>query len=234
MTTHVEHCPSDLPDRLHHGLRFEEDLLCTSLSLEDQRLLVSLSDINLRAHLTFGGQNATPLDTLTLRLQLHGSLDSLRRLDIFNFVAHAVDAPLLTRVVQRVLDCLVQSRPLLEGVVEGELSDLTAHGCLRQVREGQNRLVHRVRRFESVSDAEVKDSIDFDFDVVFGDCELLIDVEDLLLKRVVIRDRLNEGPLEVETGLEGATILAETLNDELVALRHQHEWEEGSRHLLIN
>lgn len=48
-----------------------------------------------------------------------------------------------------------------------------------------------VRRLVSVLDLEVENSIDFDFHVVARDCALLVDCEDLLLQRVVVRHCLH-------------------------------------------
>ena len=87
---------------------------------------------------------------------------------------------------------------------------------------------HGVRCLVCVANAEVKDAVDFDLDVVLGDGELLVDVEDLLLEGMVVGDGVHEGDLEIETGLECATIAAESFDHELVALRHHHEWEESS------
>ena len=60
-----------------------------------------------------------------------------------------------------------------------------------------NGLVDGVRSFVCVSNAEVEDAVDFNLHIVACDGILLVNVQYLLLQRVIVGYCVNEGPLEV-------------------------------------
>lgn len=220
----VDHGITDVSDCLNESFGFEKNLFSSSLSFKDECLFLTLGDVDLRVHVTFRCQDSASLNTLALGLQLHGSLDSLRRLDVFDFISHAVDAPLLTRIIEGRTHLIVQTSTLLERRVQVKLADLATHRGLGQQGESLDGLGHRVGRFVGIADPEVENSINLDFHVVSRDRILLVHVQDLLFQRVVVGDCLDEGDFEIEAGFHDAAVVAELLDDELVLLRHHHEW----------
>ena len=79
----------------------------------------------------------------------------------------------------------------------------------------------KVRSFVGVSDSEVEHTIDLDLDVILRDGGLRVNVEDLLLKTVLVGNSLENGDFKSETGLDSAREKAEAFNDgDLPLLNH--------------
>lgn len=76
------------------------DLLCFALTFENSTLFVSLSDVDHTSLFTFRVEHFTSLDSFSLSLELHASLDACRWLDIFDLVSHDLNAPDITRLVK--------------------------------------------------------------------------------------------------------------------------------------
>ena len=167
--------PSLLKNPLSFSLSLQDETLFGSFSLVDQRLLLSL-----------WLEYSTSLDSLRFWLPCHRLLDFRRGLDVFDLVSKAVDAPLLTSLVECLADARVQACSLLEGPVELKLSDLTPHAGLGQERQGSDWFLHIVAGIVAINDFVVEHSIDFDLHVVFCDGMLGVYLQKLLLETVLM------------------------------------------------
>ena len=132
-------------------------------------------------------------------MELHAPFDLLRRLDIFDFVSHAVDAPLLTRRVQGFLDIGVQTTPLLEGPVQEHLPDFGSHTRLGQESNCVDRVIDCVTCLVRIVDLEVQDSINLDLNIILSDGSLSIDIKNLLFKTVMVGHFINDRNFEVKS-----------------------------------
>ena len=65
-----------------------------------------------------------------------------------------------------------------------------------------------IRRLVRILDLKIQDAINSDFHIVTRDCTLLVNGEDLLLQRVVVRYSLHEWDLEVEARLQDSRVFA--------------------------
>jgi hypothetical protein len=87
-------------------------------------------------------------------------------------------------------------------------------------------MVDLVRCLDGVCNLEVQNTVDLDLDVVLGDSGLGVDGEDLFLQVVMVADKIDEGPLEAEAGLEDLDEAAEALKDHYVLLGDKDEGGE--------
>ena len=81
---------------------------------------------------------------------------------------HADAASLMVATMAR-----VEMVTLLERLVEGNFTDLAAHGRLSELRHGVDGILDAVGCLEGIDDFDVEDAVDGDGDVVFGDGGLI-------------------------------------------------------------
>eukprot|EP00964_Phaeocystis_antarctica_P011104 scaffold6110_cov70-Phaeocystis_antarctica.AAC.3 len=144
-------------------------LLHRRLRGEHRRHLPAARQVDLRLLLALRVEHERALPSLRLRLELHGGAHGLGRRDVADLVAHARDAPLERRRVDRLDDVHVERLSLLEGVVERDLTNLGAHRRLRELRDGKVRVLHAVGGLVRVHHLDVQHAVDGEGHVVAGD-----------------------------------------------------------------
>ena len=81
-----------------------DDLGRGSLTLENGGLLDTLGYVDLGLFLLLAVEDLRAFDALAFRLQLHRTPNLLGRLDVLDLIAHAFDAPLCGRLIERGFD----------------------------------------------------------------------------------------------------------------------------------
>jgi len=163
-----------------------------TFSVKDCFTFDSLSDVNFGHHFTFGAKNLTSLNTFTLSLQFHAPFDLFRRLDVFDFVSHAVNSPLDRSLVQTYLNRCIQTISFFKCSVKLKFANLRAHRCLCKECQSLHRVINCVTSLVSIANFEIENSVNLYLDVVFCDCGLIRHIDDLLLKTVMIAYLINE------------------------------------------
>jgi hypothetical protein len=190
-------------------------------------LLESFGLVDLALTFTLRVENLGALDSLGLCLQLHAAADLLWRLNILEFVSEHVNSPLDSGFVKRALNLNVKVVALFECAIEVEKSDLRAHARLGQERHGSDGVGYSVGSLVGISDFVVQDSVDLDFDVVFGDGGLGVDVEHVFLQVVHVGYLFKDWDFEAETGARLAGVATEALDDGDVPLFNH---DKGHKH----
>ena len=161
-------------------LRFDDLLLLMTLCFEDLSLSLGLSDVDVGFLGALGTEDLCALAALSLRLQCHTRQNLVRRLDVSHFVPQESDTPLVSFFGERIDNFTVDLVTLLEGLVEGELSDLTSHGGLCKIDDGLIVVLNHVTSLFSIDHLDVDDTIDLNQHIVLGDTSLRRDRDDLL------------------------------------------------------
>jgi hypothetical protein len=81
--------------------------------------------------------------------------------DIPDFVTQALHTPVLGGLIDCLGDVHVESRTLLQDVVERELADLATHRGLGKLTDGVFGIFNAVGSFVSIEDTDVEDSLFF-------------------------------------------------------------------------
>jgi len=129
-TCPVLQCLCDVLERLNYTARFLLDFLSCAFSFQNLTLLEAFSYVDFGLSFTFGVEDFAPLNALAFCLQLHRPLYLFRRFDVLDFVAHAVNTPLLARIVQTTLDVDVQVVSLFERAVQVQETNFRTHRSL--------------------------------------------------------------------------------------------------------
>jgi hypothetical protein len=186
----------------------------------DDLLLVALGLVDRGVALPFRLQDRGAFFAFGAHLLFHRRQHVLRRVDVLDLVAEHFHAPRFRGFVDFADDHQIDVCALLERAIELDLADLAAQVGLRQLRDREGVVRDTVRRPCWIEDFEIEHSVHGDLNVVARDADLLGNVHGHFLERVLVTDRVEERPEDVEARLERGGILAQPLHHPGVLLRN--------------
>ena len=203
----------DLQDGFGFTFGLENLLLLLRVGAENGGFLFALGLEDGSLLLAFGAEDGFAAFAFGLHLLLHGVADGFGRQDVLQLNAVDLDAPGVRRLVEDGAHLRVDDVAAGEAFVKLELADDVSQSRRGEVLDGYHGLLDAVGEELRVSHLEVDDGVYLHGDVVLRDDGLRREVSHLLLEGDGLGDLVDEGDLDVQTGVPGSAVGTEALDD---------------------
>ena len=205
-----------------------------ALGLENGRLFGAVGAGDGRLPVTLGLDDHRALFTFGLHLTGHGVSDVGRRGQVLDLDAHALDAPRMGRLVDGRQQARVDQVALRQHLVEVHRAHHRPQVGHGQLGDSVVQVVDPIGRLGRIDHLDEDDAVDLDGDVVLGDHVLARHFQNLLHHVHAASDAFVERDEDGQAGLQRPHVLAETLDGEFMALRHDLDGagqdDHGQRH----
>ena len=225
-------------------LGFQDVGLLISLSSVDFGLLLTFRIQDLGLLLTFGLQDFGTTVTLSLHLEFHGTTDAFRRSNILQFNAVDLNTPFIGGIVKHIAQLRVDGIARGQGFVQLHFADHVTQCGLREFFNSHGQVLDFVDGLHRVDDLEVKQGVDFGHHIILGDDALFVEIVHLLTHvdargtgdaAVLPTDDgflglLDDGQDDIDASVQGAVVLAETLDNHRFRLGNDLDSTQDVKH----
>jgi len=147
-------------------------------------------------------------------------LDFLGRDDVLELDAVDLDAPWVGCFIEDEAHFGIDQVTRGQGLVQLEIADDVTQRCGGEILDCHDRILDAVGIQFGIGDLVEKDCVDLHRDIVLGDHGLGLEIGHLLLEGDDLDHPVDERNLDMDTGMPGGVVGAESFDDEIGRLRY--------------